>query len=204
MKTKALLAPLLAILVLGACQNEPRRIDPSGDETVTSAGVDYNEIIEWTDTLTHRMLTSTFLDTGEFGSQPIKMVVSDIENKTDISHFPSDILLGNIKASLLDSGKTRFVTTYGTQGTDDMTRFTQELSDDPLFDDSQVPASGQASVARLSLRTQILWSRSQGTRQAQNTYVVHMWVSDVRNGEEVWRSRSDPIAKKFKKGSVGW
>jgi Peptidoglycan-synthase activator LpoB len=197
-----LLLPLFAATT--ACQNEPKRIDPSGDEAVTSAGVDYNEIIEWNDALTRRMLGSGFLDTGEFGPQPVKMVVSKIENKTDLSHFPTDILLGDVKQALLESGKARFVTTYGSQGTDEMTRDTQGLEDDPLFDSSQVPETGQASVARLSLRTQILWDRSQGTKQAQNTYVVHMWVTDVRNGEEVWRGKSDPIAKKFKKGSVGW
>ena len=197
-----LLLPLLAGAT--SCQNEPKRIDPSGDEAVTSAGVDYNEIVEWTDTLTRRMLQSSFLDSGEFGPQPIKVVVSDIENKTDLSHFPKEILLGNIRSSLLESGKARFVSTYGSDATDDMTRDTQDLADDPLFDSSQVPAQGQATVARLSLRTQILWVRSQGTKQAQNTYEVRMWVTDVKNGEVVWEGRSDPIAKKFKKGSVGW
>ena len=59
-------------------------------------------------------------------------------------------------------------------------------------------------MARLSLRTQILWSHSLGKREAQNTYVVRMWVSDVKNGETVWEQRSDPIAKKFEKGSVSW
>ena len=203
MKPKLLLLlPLL--LTATACQNEPKRIDPGGDEAVVSAGVDYNEIVEWTDTLTKRMLQSAFLDTGEFGPQPIKFVVSDIENKTDLSHFPKEILLGNIRSSLLESGKARFVSTYGADGTDEMTRDTQELRDDPLFDSTQVPEQGQATVARLSLRTQILWVRSQGTKQAQNTYEVRMWVSDTRNGEVVWEGRSDPIAKKFKKGSVGW
>ena len=137
------------------------------------------EIIEWTDTLTSRMLNSGFLDTGEFGPQPVKMVVSDIENKTDLSHFPNDILLGNIRAAMLESGKARFVTTYGDQGTDEMTRDTQDLKNDPLFDSSQVPEQGQATVARLSLRTQILWVRSQGTKQAQNTYDAVTYLETV-------------------------
>ena len=196
-----LLLPLLASV---GCQSEPKRIDPGGDERVTSAGVDYAEIIEWTDTLTARMLTSGFLDTGEFGPKPVRMVVSKVENKTDLSQFPQELLLSNIRSALLDSGKARFVSTYGSDGTDEMTRDTQDLTEDPLFDASQVPEQGQASVARLSLRTQILWSHSQGLDDAQNTYVVRMWVSDVRNGEVVWEKRSDPIAKKFEKGCVSW
>ncbi len=203
MKAKLfLLLPLL--MIASSCTSEPKRIDPDGDEAVVSAGVDYAEIIEWTDTLTNRMLNSGFLDTGEFGPQPVKMVVSDIENKTDLSHFPKELLLGNIRSALLASGKARWVSTYGADGTDEMTRDTQGLKDDPLFDSSQVPEQGQATVARLSLRTQILWTHSQGTKMAQNTYVVRMFISDVRNGEIVWENRSDPIAKKYEKGSVGW
>lgn len=200
--TYLLLLPLLSLSV--ACQTGPKRIDPGGDEAVVSAGVDYAEIVEWTDTLTQRMITSGFLDTGEFGDKPIKMVVSTIENKTDLSHFPTELLLTNIRTSLLQSGKARWVSTYGSDATDEMTRDTQELKDDPLFNSSQVPEQGQASVARLSLRTQILWTHSQGLKDSQNTYIVRMWVSDVRNGETVWENQSNPIAKKFEKGSVSW
>lgn len=201
---RTLLLSLPVLILLFSCTTEPKRIDPDGDEAVVSAGVDYNEIVEWTDTLTQRMLNSGFLDTGEFGPKPVKMVVSDIENKTDLSHFPKELLLGNIRSALLQSGKARWVSTYGADGTDEMTRDTQGLKDDPLFDSSQVPEQGQATVARLSLRTQILWVQSQGTKMAQNTYVVRMFISDVKNGEIVWENRSDPIAKKYEKGSVTW
>jgi len=201
---RTLLFFLPLLLIATSCKTGPKRIDPDGDEAVTSAGVDYNEINEWTDLLTRRMLQSAFLDSDEFGQKPVRMVVSKIENKTDISHFSSDLLIGNIRGALNESGKARFVSTYGAAGTDEMTRDTQELRDDPLFDSSQVPDAGQASVARLSLRTQILWVHSQGFKEQQNTYVVHMFVTDVRNGEIVWEGRSDPIAKKIKKGGVSW
>jgi hypothetical protein len=203
MKTQALLLlPLLALAP--ACQTGPKRIDPGGDEAVTSAGVDYNEIIEWTDRLTQKMLASGFLDTGEFGAKPVKMVVSQIQNKTDLAHFPHELLLGKIRTGLLQSGKARFVTTYGADGTDQITRDTQGLKDDPLFDSSQVPKSGQATVARLGLATEVIWTYSQGLKEAQNTYIVLMYVTDVTNGEEVWRGESDPIAKVYEKGSVSW
>jgi hypothetical protein len=197
-----LILPLLVIAT--SCQSGPQRIDPGGDQAVTSAGVDFNEIIEWTDTLTQRMLTSGFLDTGEFGPQPIRMVVSDIENKTDLSHFPSELLLTNIRTSLLQSGKARWVSTYGEDGRDDMTRDTRDLANDPLFKQDQIPQQGTASVARLSLRTQLLWTHSQGTKSAQNTYIVRQWVTDTVNGEVIWEGQSNPIAKKFEKGSVSW
>lgn len=204
MKTRILLlcTPLLALAT--ACQSGPKRVDPGGDGTVTSAGVDYNEIVEWTDRLTQQMLASGFLDSGEFGPKPVKMVVSKISNKTDLSHFPEEVLIGKIRTALLQSGKARFVTTYGAEGTDEITRDTQELKNDPLFDKSQVPQSGQATVARLALATTISWQHSQGLDEAQNTYIVQMQVTDVTNGEEIWRGESNPIAKVFEKGSVSW
>jgi len=201
-KTILLLLPLLCAAT--SCQSEVQRIDPGGDQRVTSAGVDFNEIIEWTDTLTQRMLSAGFLDTGEFGTQPIRMVVSDVENKTDLSHFPNELLLTNIRSSLLQSGKARWVSTYGADGRDDMTRDTRDLADDPMFDKQQVPGQGKATVARLSLRTQILWTHSQGVSDSQNTYIVRMWTTDTVNGEVVWEGQSNPIAKKFEKGSVSW
>ena len=155
---------ILPLCLAAACKSGPNRIDPYSDEAVTSMGVDYGEMVEWADTLTRRMLDSGFLDTGEFGDQPIRMVVSDIENKTDLSQFPKEIVLSRIRAAGLSSGKVRFVSTYGDDGTDRMTRETQEKWNDPLFDASQIPEAGQASVARLSLRTQINWAHSAASR----------------------------------------
>lgn len=190
-------------LLFGACSSV-ERIDPNSDDAVTTMGVDYDELTEWSETLTRRMLDDRFLDSGEFGEQPIRMVVSKIENKTDLSNFPTEVVMGQIRASLLQSQKVRFVSTYGDDGTDRMTRETQDMADDPMFNSEQIPEQGQASVARLSLRTQIIWQYGQSTKEKQNTYVVRMWVTDVKNGEVVWEGFSEPIAKKYKKGGLGW
>src|SRR5690606_5134198 len=132
----------------------PKRIDPQSDDALTTMGVDFAEIVEWSETLTRRIVDSGFLDRGNYGL-PVNMVVSDIENRTDLSQFPRESMLGRIRSTLLQTGKVVFVSTYGQDGLDSMTRDTQGLANDPLFDTSQVPAPGQASVARLSLRTQI-------------------------------------------------
>ncbi len=192
-----------AASLLGACKSTPQRIDPESDAAVTSMGVDYAEIVEWSEELTRRMLESGFLDSNEFGEHPVRMVVSDVENKTDLVQFPKEMMLARIRSALLRSGKVRLVSTYGTDATDEMTRDTQELANDPLFDASQVPAEGQASVARLSLRAQILWSHSSSGRAKQNTYEVRMFVTDVRTGEVVWEDVSDPIAKKKTRSRFG-
>ena len=203
MNTKLLLLiPLL--LVSTACQYGPRRIDPQGPDAVVSAGVDYSELLEWSENLTQQMLDSQLLENDAYAPQPVAMAVSEIQNKTDLAHFPSELILSNIRKTLSESGKAKWVSTYGSDGVDPITRETLDLKKDPLFDSSQVPEPGQATVATLSLRTQILWLYSQGYREAQNTYVVRMWISDVRTGEMVWEAQSTPIAKKFEKGSVSW
>lgn len=201
MNTKTLLCCLP--LALAACSSV-ERVDPNSDDAVTTMGVDYDELTEWSDTLTRRMLDSRFLDDPALGEQPIRMVVSKIENKTDLSNFPTEIVMGQIRSALLQSSKVRFVSTYGDDMQDRMTRETQDMADDPMFDQSQIPEQGQASVARLSLRTQILWQYGQSSSAKQNTYQVRMSVTDVKNGEVVWEDLSEPIAKKYTKGGLRW
>src|SRR5690606_20872211 len=121
--------------------------------------------------LTRRMLDDGFLDSGGY-DKPVVMVVSDIENKTDMSQFPRESMLGRIRSTLRQTQKVVFTSAYGRDATDEMTRDTQDLAKDPLFDSSQVPAQGQAAVARLSLRTQILWQHAAEGRARQNTYEV--------------------------------
>ena len=198
----ACLASLL--FIASSCGSAPKRIDPLGDEAVTSMGVDYQELIEWSEVLTGRMLESGFLRSEEFGPKPVKMVVSDIENKTDLSQFPTEMVMGRMRSNLLKSGLVRFVSTYGSDGRDEMTRDTQFLKDDPLFDSAQVPELGQATVAGLSLRTQVLWARSGAGKKSQNTYEVRMFITDVRNGEVVWEDFSTPVAKRQVKPGIGW
>ena len=200
-----LTACLASLLIFASsCGTAPERIDPLGDKAVTSMGVDYKELIEWSEVLTGRMLESGFLRSEEFGPKPVKMVVSDIENKTDLSQFPTEMVMGRMRSNLLKSGLVRFVSTYGADGRDEMTRDTQFLKDDPLFDSAQVPELGKATVAGLSLRTQILWARAGTGKKSQNTYEVRMFITDVRNGEVIWEDFSTPVAKRQVKAGIGW
>ncbi len=193
-----------AFALFVACQTGPKRIDSASDQGVTSMGADYNEMVEWAQTLTQRMLQDGFLDSAEYQPHPVRMVISDIENKTDISQLPKEIVLGRVRAALRNSGKVRYVSTYGSDAKDSMTRDSQDLRNDPLFNASQVPRAGQASVARLSLRTQFLFHAARTKTQKQNTYEVRMFVTDIANGEIVWEGFSDPIMKVSKRRSVGF
>ena len=203
-RKRIVILPLYCTCVLlASCQSSPTRIDSASDRAVTSMGVDYNELVEWAQTLTERMIQDGFLDAPEYQPHPVKMVISNIENKTDISQLPKEIVLGHVRAALRSSGKVRYVSTYGSDATDNMTRDSQDLKNDPLFDSSQVPRAGQASVARLSLNTQFLFHSARTKKARQNTYRVRMFVNDTAIGEIVWEGFSDPIIKVSKRRSIG-
>jgi len=196
---------LAALLIQVGCASKPKRIDPDSDRAVVTAGVDYAEILEWAETLTNRMLQSGFLDTGEFGAQPIRMVVSNIENMSNLSNFPNEVMLGRIRAAMLNSGKARYVSTYGSDAIDTMSTDTRDLVNDPRFQNPEWnKQQGALSVARLSLRTQILFVGARDGRARQNTYEVRMFITDAANGEVVWEGFSNPIAKKTTRSSLSF
>ncbi len=188
---------------VGGCGEGAHNLRP-GEASVVSIYVDYQDMQIWADTLTKRMLDDGFLDAPEYLPHPVKMVVSDIENKTDVSHFPTGMILGKIRVALRASRKVRYIGTYGKDGVDSMPVDTEELVNDPSFDRSQIPRPGQKSVAKLSFRTQILSTSSRSGRDRQNTYEVRVFVTDVRNGEVVWEGFSDPAIKKMTRAKVGW
>jgi len=203
---RLIIAPLSLALIAGslvACgASAPKRIDPTGDRKVTTMEVDYDEIIEWSTDLTDRMLASRFLDVAEYQPHPVRMVVSDIENKTDMAGFPYEMMMGRIRATLLNSQKVRYVATYGRDGTDTMPADTEELPRDPRFENPEWTQQ-KFSVARLSLRTQILYRAAASGRQRQRTYEVRMFVVDNANGEVVWEGFSDPVGKVSSRPRIG-
>ena len=99
---------LIALGALTGCQSPPVvKVDAETDQAVVSSGIDYLEIQDAADDLTRRMLASGFLE--NYRPHPTRMVVSDIENKTDISGFPNEILLSRVRERLLESGKAVYV-----------------------------------------------------------------------------------------------
>ena len=196
------------VLVCGAmgvsgCGHGPKAIEPRGDERVTTMEADYREIRMWARTLAQRMLQSGVLNDYSEGSEPVRMVVSDIENKTNMSNFPEEMVLGRLRSTLTNSGKVRYVSTYGEGATDDMSKRTQDLPQDSDFENPEWVEERKFKVARLSLRTQFLYRAARSGRERQNTYEVRMFVTDTATGEVVWEDFSDPIGKKATRGIFG-
>src|SRR5690606_18244117 len=120
-----------AMLALTACSRGPERIDPYSDDKVTSMEADYNELVEWAETLTNRMLQDGYLDDPAFGAQPVPMVISTVENLTDMSRLPKEMVIGRVRAALRSSEKVRIVSSYGDEATDHMALDQQDIHNDP-------------------------------------------------------------------------
>jgi len=193
-------------LGLAGCSSQPRRIDPTSDEAVTSMGVDYNELVEWSGTLTNRMLDHRFLDRPEYKPYPVLMVVSQIENKTDLPRLSEyqDVFIGRIRAALNNSGKVQYVAGLGYDITDPMIDEERELAGDPRYQDAPQDEPATLERPRLSLRTRILYIPARVGDTRQNTYEVRMLVTDLVTGRVVWEGFSDPVTKQQSRATFGF
>ena len=206
-RTQATILVFLSLLPLAACKSQgPTRIDATGDEKVTSTGLDYGEFVEIAADMANRLVSQkTFLDQSPYQeSLPVRMVLSDVDNKTDLRNFPSNQITGRVRSAGLNSGKIRFVSSLGGEGTDVFVQESQEAKDDPRFKKEDIPEEGSLRYPRLSLRTIIDVIKASDGRARQNTYVVHMFVSEIKTGDILWEEFSNPIAKKTEKGHVGY
>ena len=201
---------LVGSLVLGGCATTtagpppppPRKIDPATDQMVISSGVDYLEMKEQASDLVQSMLLSGVLE--RYRPHPVRMAISDIENKTNLSNFPKEVVLTDIRERLLRSGKVVFTAAVGRDGRDDMALDIGELEADPRFDLESVPEQGRLQAPEVSLRTQILWATSTDGYARQNTYEIRMFLTDLTNGLVVWEATSRPIGKVTSRDDVGW
>ena len=191
-----------AILIAG-CGAPPHRTDPSDPRPVDLDNVSYPGIVQWSQTLADRMLNDGFLDHEAYTPHPVRMVVSEIENKTNMTNFPEEMILTRVRQKLRNARKVRFVATYGEDATDPMPGRTEELPEDPRFEDPEWREQ-KFKVARLSLRTQILYRHAHQDRTTENTYEVRMFVVDNATGEVVWEGLSDPIAIQATRPVIGF
>jgi hypothetical protein len=195
---------LTCTLVLSACNTGPKRIEPDSNEGLVTTGVDYPELVEWSGTLTNRMLQHGFLDRPEYKPHPVRLVISEIENETNLPRLNKDVVLGRIRAALNNSNKVRVVSSIGYDRTDVMIDQERDLADDPRFKDAPQDQPATLERPRLSLRTVFLYVGARQGRRAQNTYEVRMIVSDLVSGEVVWEGFSEPVSKLSKRSAVSF
>lgn len=208
-KTLAL-ASISALALIAGCETTPagpQRVSP--DDRINSRGLDRLEIDEAADELTRRMLNSGFLDQYvgtvqmvENGQtitykRPARMVVSDIENLSDIPRFPKENIMSRVRTRLLESGKVQFVAFFGKDGTDQYAKGIQDDLEHEFkeLDTESLPERKNLQAPRLSLRTQIQYATATNGQLRQNDYQVRMFVSDIQTGLVVWEGVSEPVSK---------
>jgi len=196
----------IGLIALAGCRTPgPRRIDASGDEAVTSMGLDYADFVEVAEDLAGKLVHGeSFLNRAPYVDHyPIKMVLSDIDNRTDIRGLPTNQITGRVRSAGLNSGKIRFVSSFGGGERDSVVEGAQDVAADPRFQQQQVPKQGSLTFPEMSLRTVIDFFHSTDGTSRQSTYVVHMFVSDIASGEIYWEEFSKPIAKAIGRRNVG-
>ncbi|MBL9149967.1 MAG: hypothetical protein JNM94_14860 [Phycisphaerae bacterium] len=195
MHTALRISVLAGCAFLVACSPPPKRIDPTGPESITSMQLDYSDLREWSDSLTQELLLDGFLNDYP---RPVIMQVSNVENKTSIPDINTEMVLGRIRSNLRKDNRVRFVATLGTDARDGSVRQNTELTNDPMFNQQQVAertAQGTATVPMLSVNTQILSATETVKNTKQRNFEMRMWVVDLRNGETVWEGFSNTVGK---------
>jgi len=202
----ALSLTLTLALAIGCSSTKPRRIEATGDEAVTSFDLDYGEFVEIAADMANRLVTQpNFLNYPPYADHlPVKMVLSDIDNRTGIRDLPVNQITGRVRSAALNSGKVRFVSSFGGGETDSVVQGSQDAIDDPRFKQEEIPEQGSLSYPQTSLRTIIDKMRSTDGTARQNTFVVHMFVSEISSGEILWEEFSEPVAKRVEKGGYGF
>lgn len=189
------IAAAIASTAVVGCSPPPKRIDPTGNEAITTMHIDYSDLREWADSLTQELLTDGFLNQYP---TPTIMQVSKVENKTSIPDINTEMVLGRIRSNLRKDNRVRFVATLGIDARDDAVRQNTQLPNDPMFNQQQAverTAQGTATVPMLSVNTQILTATETRQGATQRNYEMRMWVVDLRNGETVWEGFSNTVGK---------
>ena len=135
---------------------------------------------------------------------PVLMVLSDIDNRTGIRDLLVNQITGRVRSACLNSGKVQFVSSFGDGKTDSTVQNAQDVSNDPRFNQENVPDQGSLDFPVASLNTTIDKINVTDGTQRQNTYSIHMFVSDIKTGRILWEEFSDSISKSVEKGGIGY
>jgi PBP1b-binding outer membrane lipoprotein LpoB len=168
--------------------------------------LDYDDFAEVAADLANKLVGQpTFLDRAPYAEhQPVDMVLSDVVNNTSLRNLQTTLITGRVRSAGLNSGKLVFVSSFGGGPTDSVVQGSQDAANDPRFNQTNVPKQGSLAYPQTALRTEINEVRSTDGRNRQNSFVVHMFVSEISSGRILWEEFSTPVKKKAKKGRVGY
>lgn len=204
-RTTALLSISLSAItgaaILGGCKNDPVRVDPSGNEAITTMGLDYGDSQEIATNMADQLLQSQKLSSYRTGPKSILARYNNTVNKTSVPdrEIPMTMVNTAIRSRLIRSGEFEFTAALQTaEGADPSVREARELANDPMFDQQSVQDTGPMGTVeapRLSVNSELLSAYSANATNSQRTFELRVFVVDLRNGRTVWESTSKPISK---------
>jgi len=200
---RAWLLPLAALLVvvLTGCGTASHRIDPTGNEGLTTTDdINFKDWQMAAEKSISSLLQAGVLDRAD-GRKSVIMV-STVRNSTS-QHINTQILTQKIRTSILRSGKAITTTAVGAQGAEDAaTRQVRELQDDEMFDQRTVQPMGTAIAPDFSLSGEITQQRTTQGRDSESYFYFHMVLTDLKTGLGVWEDEVE-VAKQQTRAVFG-
>jgi len=219
MKTNTIIAVLSLALAAagftGCGGSAPKRIDPTGEATITTLGtVTTAEWVEIADDLTAKLLNS-----GAFArlpEKPVPVQISLIRNKTETANLPIARMTERMLTRLQNSGLAEVtMTTENLRGETGDPLATRHREEQEALQDMLSKVDGTHNV-RESLETAaknlIPRYTLSGTiseeylRQGdlrQVTFTVYVVLTDTQTGRSVWQDQKQ-IAKQAEQADVGF
>lgn len=175
-----------AALLLGCgCSVAPHRIDPAGDQTLTSTH--RIDVKDWQTAALKSidsLLASGALNRAD-GRKTIVMV-GEVKNNTS-TPVNTRILTDKIRQAILRSGKAVTTTAVGAKGAEETAvRQVRELENDDLFNQATVQKRGTVIAPDMSLSGEIVQQRNRVGRVEESYFFFHVVMTDLSTGLAVW------------------
>ncbi|UDQ99045.1 penicillin-binding protein activator LpoB [Lentisphaerota bacterium WC36G] len=189
-------------LMFNGCGSAPKRIDPKGDETLTTTdGVNVKDWHIAADKAIKSLLSSGVLNRND-GRKNIVMV-SLVKNETT-QHINTDILTNKIRRAILQSGLAMTTTAISANGMEDKaTKQVRDLSKDKMFDQKTVQKNGTVIAPDMSLAGKIIQQQTTQGRDKESYFFFHITLTDLKTGLAVWEDNVE-VVKQETKPLLGW
>jgi hypothetical protein len=198
-RTQAAVATMVvAAIAIGGCGGSSAHyVDTNSPNTiVTVHGIDPQDWNRAASQMVQSLLDSGVLNRAP--RQPAVMAISRIKNETS-ENVDVDLLVKNIRVSLLNSGKVVTSTTIGLGG----------HAEDPLAKDSKAASDFYNNTSQAppdlpdyTLSGKIIEEDVQSGSVRQSTYTFQLSLTD-KSGNAVWEEQKQ-ITKQGEHGTVGW
>jgi hypothetical protein len=196
-----LVAGSAGALFLAGCGTAPHRIDPAGNQGLTTTHeINFKDWQIAAEKAINSLLKSGALNRAD-GKKAVLMV-SRVKNKTT-QHINTQFLTDKIRQAVLRSGKALTTTAVGADGPEDRaSRQVRNLRDDEMFNQKTVKKMGTAIAPDMSLAGEVVQQKTNYGRSTESYFFFHLTLTDLSTGLAVWEDNVE-IAKQSKKAAFG-